>query len=40
MLSLNCKHVQHVKIYMPCNFEVEIKAKKYYNFENLMKKEQ
>jgi hypothetical protein len=22
MLSLNCKHVQHVKIYLPCNFEV------------------
>ena len=22
MLSLNCKHVQHVKIYQPCNFEV------------------
>ena len=21
-LSLNCKHVQHVKIYIPCNFEV------------------
>jgi hypothetical protein len=20
--SLNCKHVQHVKIYLPCNFEV------------------
>ena len=22
MLSLNCKTVQHVKIYIPCNFEV------------------
>ena len=22
MLSLNCKNVQHVKIYQPCNFEV------------------
>ena len=22
MLSLNCKDVQHVKIYIPCNFEV------------------
>ena len=22
MLSLNCKHVQHVKTYLPCNFEV------------------
>ena len=22
MLSLSCKHVQHVKIYLPCNFEV------------------
>jgi hypothetical protein len=22
MLSLNCKYVQHVKIYLPCNFEV------------------
>ena len=22
MVSLNCKHVQHVKIYLPCNFEV------------------
>ena len=22
MLSLNCKNVQHVKIYLPCNFEV------------------
>ena len=22
MLSLNCKKVQHVKIYLPCNFEV------------------
>ena len=22
MLSLNCKHVQHVKIYLSCNFEV------------------
>ena len=24
MLSLNCKHVQHVKIYIPCNFEVNL----------------
>ena len=22
MLTLNCKNVQHVKIYLPCNFEV------------------
>ena len=22
MLSLNCKNVQHVEIYPPCNFEV------------------
>jgi hypothetical protein len=22
MLSLNSKHVQHVKIYVPCTFEV------------------
>jgi hypothetical protein len=22
MLSLNCKNVQHIKIYLPCNFEV------------------
>ena len=22
MLSLNCKKVQHVKIYLPCNFDV------------------
>ena len=22
MLSLNCKNVQHVKIYLPCNFKV------------------
>jgi hypothetical protein len=22
MLSLNCKHVQHVKICLPCNVEV------------------
>ena len=22
MLSLNCKHVHHVKIYLPCNSEV------------------
>ena len=22
MLNLNCKNVQHVKIYPPCNFEV------------------
>jgi hypothetical protein len=22
MLSLNCKNVQHVKIYLPCHFEV------------------
>ena len=22
MLSLNCQHVQHVKICLPCNFEV------------------
>ena len=22
MLSLNCKNVQHVEIYLPCNFEV------------------
>ena len=22
MVSLNCKNVQHVKIYLPCNFEV------------------
>jgi hypothetical protein len=21
MLNLNCKNVQHVKIYLPCNFE-------------------
>ena len=24
MLSLNSKHVPHVKIYMPCNFEVNL----------------
>jgi hypothetical protein len=24
MLSLNSKHVQHVKIYLPCNFEVNL----------------
>jgi hypothetical protein len=24
MLSLNSKYVQHVKIYMPCNFEVDL----------------
>ena len=24
MLSLNCKHVQHVKIYLPRNFEVNL----------------
>jgi hypothetical protein len=24
MLSLNCRHVQHVKIYLPCNFEVNL----------------
>jgi hypothetical protein len=24
MLSVNCKHVQPVKIYMPCNFEVNL----------------
>ena len=24
MLSLNSKHVQHVKIYIPCNFEVNL----------------
>ena len=24
MLTLNCKHVQHVKIYLPCNFEVNL----------------
>jgi hypothetical protein len=24
MLSLNCKHVQHVKIYLPCNFKVNL----------------
>jgi hypothetical protein len=24
MLSLNSKHVQHVKIYPPCNFEVNV----------------
>ena len=24
MLSLNCKHVQHVKIYLPCKFEVNL----------------
>jgi hypothetical protein len=28
MLSLNCKDVQHVKIYLPCNFEVNIWRKK------------
>jgi hypothetical protein len=22
VVSWNCKHVQHVKIYIPCNFEV------------------
>ena len=22
MVSRSCKHVQHVKIYLPCNFEV------------------
>jgi len=40
MLSLNCKHVQHVKIYLPCNFEVNpinvlIKIQKYiYDFRD------
>ena len=24
MVSWNCKHVQHVKIYLPCNFEVNL----------------
>ena len=24
MLSLNCKNVQHVKIYLSCNFEVNL----------------
>ena len=24
MLSLNCKHVQHVTVYLPCNFEVNL----------------
>ena len=24
MLSLNCKNVQHVDIYLPCNFEVNM----------------
>jgi hypothetical protein len=24
MLSLNIKHVQYVKIYLPCNFEVNL----------------
>ena len=24
MVSWNCKHVQHVKIYQPCNFEVNL----------------
>ena len=24
MLSLNCKNVQHVEIYLPCNFEVNL----------------
>jgi hypothetical protein len=24
MLSLNCKNVQHVEIYIPCNFEVNL----------------
>jgi hypothetical protein len=24
MLSLNCKHVEYVKVYLPCNFEVNL----------------
>ena len=24
MLSLNCKNVQHINIYLPCNFEVNL----------------
>ena len=24
MVSWNCKHAQHVKIYLPCNFEVNL----------------
>ena len=24
MVSCNCKHAQHVKIYLPCNFEVNL----------------
>ena len=24
MVSGNCKHVQHVKIYLPCNIEVNL----------------
>jgi hypothetical protein len=24
MVSWNCKHVQHVKIYLPCNFEMNL----------------
>jgi hypothetical protein len=24
MVSWSCKHVQHVKIYLPCNFEVNL----------------
>ena len=23
MLSLNCKHAQYIKIFLPCNFEVK-----------------
>jgi hypothetical protein len=37
MLSLNCKNVQHVKIYIPCNFEVNpithLKVLKFYKFD-------
>ena len=35
MLSLNCKNVQHVKIYLLCNFEVNPIT----NFDQLCKLE-
>jgi hypothetical protein len=38
MFSLNCKHVQHVKIYIPCNFE-EIPLPILTDYENKKKGE-
>ena len=38
MLSLNCKNVHHVEIYLPCNFEIWLPILEFLHFFHQIKK--